>query len=144
MTECEHADAGKMLTEGVDPLRGIWKSWQDLRGSSAEHWYPDDMKAVAFVFNKVPSCYLPSEQCYCIAKHATCFVTFISSRAFIHMVEEIPRQGKLEVCHECLLHAPDLRVGRRVMNKRMNEYPAGRLPDLNMLISARGFPGRFS
>ena len=74
MTECEHADAGKMLTEGVDPLRGVWKNWQNLRGSSAEHWYPDDMKAVAFVFNKVPSCYLPSEQCYCIAKQATCVV----------------------------------------------------------------------
>ena len=56
VTECDDAAAGKMLTEGVDPSRGIWKSWQDLRGSSAEHWYPDDMKAVAFVFNKVPSC----------------------------------------------------------------------------------------
>lgn len=42
-----------MLTEGVDPSRGIWQSWQDLRGSSATHWYPEDMKVVAFVFNKV-------------------------------------------------------------------------------------------
>ena len=45
--------AGKMLTEGVDPSRGVWQSWQDLRSSSAEHWYPGEMKAVAFVFNKV-------------------------------------------------------------------------------------------
>ena len=44
-----------MLTEGVDPSRGIWQSWQDLRSSSAEHWYPGEMKAVAFVFNKVSS-----------------------------------------------------------------------------------------
>ena len=42
-----------MLTEGVDPSRDIWQSWQDLRGSSATHWYPQDMKVVAFVFNKV-------------------------------------------------------------------------------------------
>ena len=44
---------GKMLTEGVDPSRGIWQGWQDLRSSSAQQWYPDKMKAVAFVFNKV-------------------------------------------------------------------------------------------
>ncbi len=45
--------AGKLLTEGVDPSRDIWQNWQDLRGSSAEHWYPGGMKVVAFVFNKV-------------------------------------------------------------------------------------------
>ena len=48
-----------MLTEGVDPSRGIWQSWQDLRSSSAEHWYPGEMKAVAFVFNKVSLDSLP-------------------------------------------------------------------------------------
>lgn len=42
-----------MLTAGVDPSRGIWQSWQDLRGSSAKDWYPEEMKPVAFVFNKV-------------------------------------------------------------------------------------------
>ena len=55
MRELSPLDAGKMLTEGVDPSRGIWQNWQDLRGSSAQHWYPKAMKVVAFVFNKVTS-----------------------------------------------------------------------------------------
>ncbi len=79
MTDSEHAAAGKMLTEGVDPSRGIWQSWQDLAGSSAEHWYPDNMKPVAFVFNKVSSCHLPFEQGSCSAKQATCVTTPIPS-----------------------------------------------------------------
>ena len=38
--------------------------------------------------------------------------------AFILMVEEIPRQGRLEGCHRMsCCNAPDLRIGRRVMNE---------------------------
>ena len=54
-------NAGKVLTEGVDPSRDVWQSWQDLRGSSVQHWYPKDMKVVAFVFNKVTSSSHPTD-----------------------------------------------------------------------------------
>ena len=36
-------------------------------------------------------------------------------RAFIHMVEKIPRQGRLEGCPNVCCNKPDLRIGRRVM-----------------------------
>ena len=44
--------------------------------------------------------------------------------SFTYMVEEVPRQGRLEGCHsdsECrtCCNAPDLRIGKRVMNELM-------------------------
>lgn len=43
------------MTEGVDPGRDEWNAWTSFRNDIAKEWNPDNLKAVAFVLNRVSS-----------------------------------------------------------------------------------------
>ena len=68
---------------------------------------------------------------FCQAKPAIC-------RAFMHTVDYMSRQGRLEGSIELLLQAPDLRIGKCKMNEWMGySYSKSNVPLTDCLLSGR-------